>query len=55
MGQQGIEKKLASLFNEPAIKAEMAQYKRYRDLGIRSATGEGGDKTSGMDVKDSFF
>lgn len=55
MGQQGIEKKLTALFNEPAIKAEMAQYKRYRDLGIRSATGEGGDKTSGMDVKDSFF
>lgn len=55
MGQQNIEKKLESLFKEPAIKAEMAKYRRYRELGIRSATGEGGDKAMGMDVKDTFF
>lgn len=55
MGQQGIEKKLEKLFNDPNVKAEMATYKRFRDLGIRSATGEGGDKDKGVDVKDSFF
>lgn len=55
MGQQNIERQLESLFKEPAVKAEMQQYKKFRDLGIRSATGEGGDRTNGLDVNDSFF
>jgi hypothetical protein len=55
MGQQGIEQKLEKLFNDPNVKAEMATYRKFRDLGIRSATGEDGDKDKGVDVKDSFF
>ena len=55
MGKQNIEKQLESLFKEPAVKAEMTQYRRFRDLGIRSATGEGGDRINGMDVNDTFF
>lgn len=55
MGQQNIEKKLESLFKEPAVQAEMAKYRRYRELGIRSATGEDGDKTYGLDTSNAFF
>jgi hypothetical protein len=55
MGQQGIEQKLAKLFQDPNVKNEMETYKKFRDLGIRSATGEDGNKDLGVDVKDSFF
>jgi hypothetical protein len=55
MGKQNIEKKLVSLFKEPAVQAEMAKYRRYRDLGIRSATGDDGDRTYGMDTSNAFF
>jgi hypothetical protein len=55
MGKQGIEQKLEKLFQDPNVKSEMATYKRFRDLGIRSATGDDGTKDLGVDVKDSFF
>ena len=55
IGKQNIEGQLEQLFKDPNVINEMKTYKRYRELGIRSATGEGGDKASGMDVQDSYF
>jgi hypothetical protein len=55
MGKQNIEKQLENLFKDPAVIKEMQTYKKLRDLGIRSASGEGGDVNTGMDVQDSNF
>jgi hypothetical protein len=55
IGQQNIEKQLEALFKEPAIRKEMETYKKMRDLGIRSASGEGADPVGGMDVSNSNF
>lgn len=55
MGKQNIEKQLEELFRDPAVIKEMETYKKLRDLGIRSASGTGGDPDTGMDVQDSNF
>jgi hypothetical protein len=55
IGKQNIESQLTTLFKNPAIRKEMETYKKIRDLGIRSATGEGSDPEMGMDVENSEF
>ena len=55
IGQQNLEGQLEKLFAKPDIKAEMESYEKMRDMGIRSRTGEGGDRQYGLDLSDTKF
>lgn len=55
IGRQNLEAQLEELFKDPAVIAEMDTFQKIRDLGIRNATGEGGDRDKGIDVSDAMF
>lgn len=55
IGQQNIEAQLEVLFQDPAIRSEMETFQKIRDLGIRNASGDGGDREKGIDVNDAMF
>ena len=50
-----VEKQLKQFFERPDVQRQMAELRAVRQAGIRSRTGEDGDRVEGLNLKDTRF